>query len=96
MLNCRPVGAGGMVLEEGHTEGLGYSYADVTSQPVAQGASLFEYAAENTDTNLKVMDDAALSLTFDFRDWKYMSQIERFVEDVTDPDVIAGLTNGSI
>lgn len=37
-----------------------------------------------------------MTVTIDFRDWKYMSQIERFQEETDDLMVIAGLKEGSI
>jgi len=56
----------------------------------------FEYEAFNNATKLRVGADAELTFTFDFRDWKYMSQIERFTAVVTDAEVIAGNKNGSV
>ena len=40
--------------------------------------------------------NAAAYLTFDFRDWKYLSQIERFQVDIDDADILAGLKEGNI
>jgi hypothetical protein len=59
-----------------------------------EGQSYFTYAATNNVTNLKVSADTELTFTFDFRDWKYLSQIERFAVDITDPEVIAGNKEG--
>lgn len=42
------------------------------------------------------MAQDSLVFTFDFRDWKYLSQIERFTETITDPQVIAGLKEGTV
>jgi len=42
------------------------------------------------------MDGATLSFAFDFRDWKYLSNIKRFSHAVADAQVIAGLTENTI
>ena len=35
-------------------------------------------------------------MTFDFRDWKYLSNLIRFSKNITDPDVISGNKEDSI
>lgn len=37
-----------------------------------------------------------MTITFDFRDWKYLSQIERFQVETNDSNVIAGLKEGTV
>ena len=94
-LNCKPINDEGVVKPQGHVENLGYNYADVVEYPRLQPSD-FTYAAINNQTNLKVVAEDSLLFTFDFRDWKYLSQIERFSETVKDADVIAGIKEGSI
>lgn len=42
------------------------------------------------------MADSEMSITFDFRDWKYMSHFIRFAKTFSDPEIVAGLKEGSI
>jgi len=37
-----------------------------------------------------------MSITFDFRDWKYLSHFIRFTQAYTDPAIIAGTKDGEI
>ena len=45
---------------------------------------------------MKVMPGEKITVTVDFRDWKYLSDLIRFQTTVEDPDVLAGLKEGSI
>ena len=45
---------------------------------------MYTYAAFNNDTKTKVMNGTQLDLTFEFRDWKYLSQIEQFAVKIND------------
>ena len=50
----------------------------------------------NSDTNFKVNPGTSIFLSWDFRDWKYMSLFNRFSMNITDPDIIAGKKEESI
>jgi hypothetical protein len=52
--------------------------------------------AINNNTNFKVMNDTSLSFAFDFRDWKYLSNVLRFSHVISDPNIISGNKNGTI
>ena len=45
---------------------------------------------------MKVMPGEKITVTVDFRDWKYLSDLIRFQTTVEDSDVLAGLKEGSI
>lgn len=62
---------------EGHKEGVGYNYENVVKAPVFE-ESQFKYAAVNNNTAMKVMPGEKITVTVDFRDWKYLSDIIRF------------------
>ena len=97
MLNCRPIDTKSVVLENGHPEGLGYTYVDVLNQKELDSEKVdFNYAAVNNKTNLKVMADTYTVVAWDFRDWKYLSKLIRFVGNYSDPEIIAGNKNASL
>jgi hypothetical protein len=56
----------------------------------------FNYGAINKITNYKVAQNETMSLAFDFRDWKYLSNQVRFPINIKDGDIIAGNKEGSI
>jgi hypothetical protein len=37
---------------------------------------------------MKVVNSQSMIMTFDFRDWKYMTNLIRFQKNITDADVI--------
>lgn len=78
LLQCRAINSAGLVKPDGHKEGVGYNYENVIRVPTAEQEPKFKYAAVNNDTNLKVMEGEQITVTVDFRDWKYMSDITRF------------------
>ena len=45
---------------------------------------------------MKVMPGEKITVTVDFRDWKYLSDLIRFQTTVDDADVIAGKREGSL
>lgn len=100
MLKCVAVDEKGKVIRAGHPEGVGYEYSNVISPAdpgLEIGKSLFEYAAVNTATGYRVTEGSSAHVTVDFRDWKYLSQIERFISpNITDPQVLAGQKEGSM
>ena len=76
-LDCRPVDDKSVVLKSGHPEGINYDYKDVTgttSSPIRT----INYASKNSLTNMKIVDSQSMIMTFDFRDWKYMTNLIRF------------------
>jgi len=99
-LVCKDINALAQVIDGGHKEQIGFAYYDVVSNTsraaLSSGKSPIKYAAVNKKTNLQVMDGATLSFAFDFRDWKYLSNIKRFSHAVADAQVIAGLTENTI
>ena len=75
-LQCRPVDEAGVVLPEGHKEGVGYKYSDIVKKPlsgVKEGELLYRYRAFNNETKLRLLKDTEMAVTFDFRDFKYLS-----------------------
>lgn len=81
MLQCRPVNEKGVVEPNGHPEGVGYKYSDVVTPATSglqEGEMLYKYAAFNNETKLRLLKGQEMTFTIDFRDFKYLSQIERF------------------
>lgn len=98
-LQCRPVDEKGVVLPNGHPEGLGYKYSDITIYPnsgLKEGEMLYNYKSFNNKTKLRLLDDTNMTVTFDFRDFKYLSQIERFEQIVNDTDIVVGNKDGEL
>lgn len=95
LLQCRAISPSGVVKESGHKEGVGYIYENVIRSPTFE-ESQFKYAAVNNKTEMKVMEGEKITVTVDFRDWKYMSDIIRFQNTVDDADVLAGLKEGQL
>lgn len=94
-LDCRPVDENSVVLKNGHKEGIGYDYKDVTgttSEPIRT----INYISENSLTKMRVVDTQSMIMTFDFRDWRYLTNLIRFQKNITDPDVITGKKEDSI
>lgn len=77
LLQCRAINSQGFVKEDGHKEGIGYNYENVISSPKFE-ESQFKYAAVNNKTQMKVMTGEKITVTVDFRDWKYLSDLIRF------------------
>ena len=98
MLKCHPTNSRGEVLALGHKEGVKYEYENVVRYPNLNPYIMtYEYAVSNSQTRFRVLDpNITLDLAFDFRDWKYLSQIERFHSVIADNETIGGYKNGSI
>lgn len=45
---------------------------------------------------MKVGKDDSVMFSFDFRDWKYLTNLKKFQLNVTDAGVIAGLKEGTV
>lgn len=90
----------GVVLQNGHQEGVKYKYQDIVIPAVSgkeNDEDVYTYASVNKKTGVKMLKAVNSSLTFDFRDWKYLSQIERFqMEHVDDVEVLLGNKEGSL
>mmetsp|Transcript_5732 Transcript_5732/g.9831 ORF Transcript_5732/g.9831 Transcript_5732/m.9831 type:complete len:360 (+) Transcript_5732:595-1674(+) len=95
-LDCRPVTSLDVVKENGHQEGVQYEYNDVVVPAVLPVGEAFEYSALNLRTGLRILKDATVRVTFDFRDFKFLSNLIKFQTDVTDSEVISGLKEGEI
>ena len=62
---------------------MGYKYQDVLSlEPIED---------KNLTTQVHAMKAV---LTFDFRDWLWLSNVQRFQQDITDPEVLSGEQEG--
>ena len=86
-LNCKSINAKGLVQLEPFS--VGYHYKDlITSIPT------FESLPNATKT--PSISNKQLTLTFDFRDWKFLSNTQRFQATVTDPEIITGQKEGEI
>lgn len=58
-LDCRDITSKGIVKEEGHQEGVQYSYSEVISIDEPQNFN-YNYLYTNDQTNMKLMDDTTL------------------------------------
>jgi len=96
LLNCRPVNNTGIVLTQGHKEGLGYEYVDMVDEPTLPQGAAFEYGAVNNVTNFYVDKNTNYTVAVDFRDFYYMTNFKRFSTLVKDPEIIAGLKEGTL
>ena len=56
----------------------------------------FNYTFVNNRTNLKLSADTSVTVSFDFRDFKYLTNIEKFQTVISDPAVIGGEKDASI
>ena len=59
-------------------------------------SSIFSYAAVNDKTGVKVSPGTDAVVSFDFRDFKYISNVEKFQTVISNPRVIAGLEEDSV
>lgn len=83
-LNCRKLTAEGHV--QVTSESVGYKYSDVISlDPIAVGEKVFGQVAATKAV-----------LTFDFRDWRWLTNVQRFQQDIDDPLILSGEKDGSI
>jgi len=76
-------------------EGLGYEYEDVLSYKQNEITD-YEYLVDNKTSNMVLSKGTELTMNFDFRDWKYLSNIISFTKRITDVDMILGNTEGTI
>ena len=94
-ITCRGVDDDLVVVKGGHQEGVGYNYTDVIN---LDNSTLkpFIYSTRNKWTNTTIFGEFDLDLSFDIRDFKYMSHMKRFSQKITDPDLAAGLKTGKM
>lgn len=76
-------------------EGLGYEYEDVISYKQNEPAD-YEYLVDNKTTNMVLSKGTELTMNFDFRDWRFLSNIISFTKRITDVDIILGDIEGTI
>lgn len=85
----------GYLQTEALKEGLGYEYEDQVGD-IDPGFTDYEYLVDNKTSNMVLSKGTELTIHFDFRDWKYLSNIISFTKRITDLDLILGATEGSI
>ena len=78
-INCRQVDETGLV--EVSREEVGYEYRDVIKEPEFVP---FSYVSQNHETSFTLLDDTTVTVSLDFRDFKYLSHYTRFQTNVTD------------
>jgi hypothetical protein len=81
-------------LNNPNTEGSGYNYRDVLVE--AKPYSSFKYIAINPQTQFSMVEGDHLIVQFEFRDFKYLSNVMNFKTIITDPEVMVGLKDASI
>jgi len=91
-LRCKVIDEHG--LNDPNVENAGYKYRDVLVEP--KPYSHFNYVAANPETQFSMMQSDHLIVQFDFRDFKYLSNVMKTQVVVDDPDVIVGLKEASI
>jgi len=91
-LECRTISDTGLVnIQE--SEMTGYEYRDVTRQAAYNP---FQYVATNPETSFGVMEGEDVQVRFGIRDWKYLSNVYKTEQVVSDPEVLAGTKEQSI
>lgn len=81
-------------MNDPESEGVGYRYRDVLVEP--KPYSSFNYVAANPETQFSIMHSDHLIVRFDFRDFKYLSNIMKTQIVIDDPEVMVGLKDASI
>lgn len=83
--------------ETGHIdpnrENVGYSYRDVEVPPTYDE---FSYVATNPETKYSILNPEKMKVRFAIQDWKWLSQQMTFDQEVNDPQLLTGQTEGSI
>ena len=94
-LQCQMVDKDGYLEPEPPKEELGYKYEDVISIKQTE-ATDYEYLVDDKKTGMVLSKGTELTMNFDFRDWKYLSNMIRSTLRVTDVDLMLGETEGEI
>lgn len=89
-LNCKAIDKDGYVIPDGHSEGLGYEYADLVEQPTGEPFPYIE-----NQRGVKIMEGLQITFSMEFRNWKYMSESMKFQHTTSDPMVITGEKEGT-
>lgn len=76
------------------TEQAGYAYRDVVVE--AKPYQPFNYVSQNPETQFTVMGTDQYIVKFDFRDFKYLSNVMTTQIVISDPEVLVGLKSASI
>jgi len=76
-------------LNDPNVEGAGYRYRDVLVEPTPYSG--FNYVATNPETQFSMMQSDHLIVQFDFRDFKYLSNVMKTQVIIDDPEVMVGL-----
>lgn len=91
-LHCKVIDEHG--LNNPNTEAAGYKYRDVVTE--AKPYTGFNYVATNPQTQFSMMANDHLIVQFEFKDFKYLSNVMKTQVIITDPEVMVGLKNASI
>lgn len=91
-LQCKVIDEKG--LNKPQTEVLGYTYRDVIVEPKPYTFS--NYVATNAQTQFSMMTSEQVIVQFDFRDFKYLSNVMKNQVIISDPEVIVGLKDARI
>lgn len=90
-LTCRSIDDTGVV--ELNQQNVGYQYRDVVVPPQEVQ---FNYVATNPETKFSVLAAQEITATIDFRDWKWLSNYQRFQTLIKDPQVLVGNAEATI
>ena len=85
---CKYVTGEGLV--EANSMTLGNNYLDLVRVPD------FQKLVQKSGRTFSRVENKHITLTFDFQDWKWLSKPMRFVQKISDPDIIFGQKEGEI
>lgn len=91
-MRCKVIDEHG--LNDPNVENAGYKYRDVLMEP--KPYSHFNYVAANPETQFSMMQSDHLIVQFDFRDFKYLSNVMKTQVLIDDPEIMVGLKDASI
>lgn len=94
-VTCKDVDDNDKVVPGGHPEGLGYAYSNLVETDNSTIVP-FNYSHVSKDIKLNGFETFDMDFVFDVRDFKYLSNIERFSKKITDPEIIIGKKNDTI
>lgn len=90
-LKCKVIDEHG--LNDPNVESAGYKYRDVISEPKPQKIN---YIAQNPETQFAMMQGHQLIVQFEFRDFKYLTNVMKTQVIIDDPEIMVGLKEASI
>jgi hypothetical protein len=91
-MKCKVIDEKG--LNDPNVESAGYKYRDVLVEP--KSYSSFNYLAANPETQFSMMQSDHLIVQFEFRDFKFLSNVMKTQVIIDDPQVMVGLKEASI